>query len=93
MQRALRQTTDLSRRIGVHGNDELTRLAATLNAMLDSLERSAAAQKNLVADASHELRTPLSSIRTHIELLVRADAIPAGERERMVRSSSARSRS
>lgn len=78
------ETADLTRRIEVHGNDELNRLAATLNAMLDSLERSAAAQKNLVADASHELRTPLTSIRTNVELLARADVIPAEERERMV---------
>jgi two-component system, OmpR family, sensor histidine kinase MprB len=78
------QTADLTRRIEVHGTDELNRLAVTLNAMLDSLERSAAAQKNLVADASHELRTPLTSIRTNVELLARADVIPAEERERMV---------
>ncbi len=78
------ETADLTRRIEVHGTDELNRLAATLNSMLDSLERSAAAQKNLVADASHELRTPLTSIRTNVELLARAEAIPADERERMV---------
>jgi two-component system, OmpR family, sensor histidine kinase MprB len=29
-----------------------------------------------VADASHELRTPLTSLRTNVELLVRADAHP-----------------
>jgi two-component system, OmpR family, sensor histidine kinase MprB len=78
------QTADLTRRIEVHGTDELNRLAATLNSMLDSLERSASAQKNLVADASHELRTPLTSIRTNVELLARAEVIPADERERMV---------
>ena len=65
------QTADLTRRIEVTGDDELNRLAATVNEMLASLERSMAAQRNLVADASHELRTPLTSIRTNVELLAR----------------------
>ena len=78
------QTADLSRRIEVTGDDELNRLAATLNEMLASLERSMAAQRNLVADASHELRTPLTSIRTNVELLARADGIGRGERRQMV---------
>jgi two-component system, OmpR family, sensor histidine kinase MprB len=78
------RTADLSRRVEIHGTDELNRLAMTLNTMLDSLERSATAQKNLVADASHELRTPLTSIRTNVELLARAEEIAPDERERMV---------
>ncbi len=78
------RTADLSRRIDVTGDDELNRLASTVNAMLASLERSVGAQRNLVADASHELRTPLTSIRTNIELLARADGVSAEERSRMV---------
>ena len=78
------RTADPSRRIEVTGDDELSRLAATVNAMLASLERSLAAQRNLVADASHELRTPLTSIRTNVELLSRADELSADERTRTV---------
>lgn len=55
------------------GDDELSSLARSFNAMLDALERSAKSQKRLVADASHELRTPLTALRTNIELLMRGD--------------------
>jgi two-component system, OmpR family, sensor histidine kinase MprB len=76
------RTADLTRRIEVTGDDELQRLAATFNEMLASLERSVAAQRNLVADASHELRTPLTSIRTNVELLARPDGMGPEERAR-----------
>ena len=39
--------------------------------MLEALERSQRAQRQLVADASHELRTPLTSLRTNLEVLAR----------------------
>ena len=65
----VRATGDLSQRIEVHGQDELSRLAATFNAMLESLDEAQQRQRQLVQDASHELRTPLTSLRTNIELL------------------------
>ena len=77
-------TGDLSQRIEHPGTDELGRLAARFNAMLDSLQALQSAQRQLVADASHELRTPLTSLRTNFELLARGDAIPPEERERMI---------
>ena len=51
--------------------DEIARLAATFNAMLDRLEASFRAQQRFVADASHELRTPLTAIRGNVEVLAR----------------------
>src|SRR4051794_35009343 len=48
--------------------------------MLEALETSIAAQRQLVADASHELRTPLASARTNVEVLARAPDLPAEER-------------
>ena len=75
-------TQDLTRRIETRGRDELSTLAASFNAMLEALERSLTAQRQLVADASHELRTPLTSLRTNIEVLARARALPPEERER-----------
>jgi two-component system sensor histidine kinase MprB len=74
-------TQDLSGRLDVTGRDELSSLAADFNAMLGELDRSLAAQRQLVADASHELRTPLTSLRTNVELLARDDRVPPAERK------------
>ncbi|MGH8777099.1 MAG: sensor histidine kinase [Jiangellaceae bacterium] len=49
-------------------DDEVRRLAVTLNDMLDRLERSSARQRSFVADAAHELRSPLTAIRTQLEV-------------------------
>ena len=49
-------------------DDEVGRLARTMNAMLDRLENSAQKQRQFVSDASHELRSPLASIRTNLEV-------------------------
>jgi two-component system sensor histidine kinase MprB len=78
------ETRDLSRRMADEGTDELGRLAGSFNTMLASLEESARSQRRFVADASHELRTPLTSLRTNIEVLARADALPPDERERLL---------
>jgi two-component system OmpR family sensor kinase len=51
--------------------DEIHRLGATLNDMLDRLEAGLARERRFVADASHELRTPLTSLRTELELALR----------------------
>jgi two-component system sensor histidine kinase MprB len=64
------ETGDLSERIDARGQDELSRLAGSFNAMLGALEESTKAQRQLVADASHELRTPLTSLRTNFEVLM-----------------------
>ncbi len=72
---------DLSRRLQVHGRDELARLADSFNATLDALERSVQAQRQLIADASHELRTPIASLRANIQVLEDADRLPAAEQE------------
>jgi two-component system sensor histidine kinase MprB len=77
-------TRDLSERIDATRQDELGRLASSFNTMLSALEDSVVAQRQLVADASHELRTPLTSLRTNIEVLARADALPPDERERLL---------
>jgi two-component system sensor histidine kinase MprB len=76
-------TRDLSRRIAVDSEDELGRLAASFNTMLQALEHSVGAQRQLVADASHELRTPLTSLRTNIEVL-ESQTLDPPERRRLL---------
>ncbi len=48
--------------------DEIARLARTMNAMLARLEATRTAQVAFVGDASHELRSPLSTLSTLLEL-------------------------
>ncbi len=70
---------DFNRRVENSGqNDELGRLAITINDMLGELQgayqnvdNTLQAQRRFVADASHELRTPLTTLRGNLELLRR----------------------
>jgi two-component system sensor histidine kinase MprB len=78
-------THDLSERIETEGDDELSRLGASFNAMLDSLEGAIRSQRQLVSDASHELRTPLTSLRTNIDLLRQGVTLSDRDRERLLR--------
>lgn len=73
--RALRRTadeigeTDLSQRLPVTGNDDITALTRTFNSMLDRLESAFVGQREFLDDAGHELKTPLTVLRGHLELL------------------------
>ena len=61
--------SDLSLRIPVTGADDLARLTATVNAMLDRLQNVFQSQRTLLDDVGHELRTPLTIVRGHLELM------------------------
>ena len=73
--RTLRETTeeigetDLSCRLPVRGNDDITALTRTVNGMLARLEEAFAGQRRFLDDAGHELKTPLTVLRGHLELL------------------------
>jgi signal transduction histidine kinase len=74
----------LDRRVPEPGtDDEIGRLARTMNAMLERLEDSATRQERFVADASHELRSPLTRLRTQLEVgLAHPEAYDAETTER-----------
>jgi two-component system, OmpR family, sensor kinase len=63
------ESSDLTRRIEVHGDDELAEMSRTFNAMLDRIEIAFASQRDLIRDVSHELRTPITIVRGHLELM------------------------
>jgi signal transduction histidine kinase len=61
--------SSLSERVPVPAsNDEIARLARTVNEMLARVEAAARRQQSFAADASHELRTPLTAARGELEL-------------------------
>jgi two-component system OmpR family sensor kinase len=71
-QRAASVTASSPGRLPVpRSRDEISRLADTLNEMLDRLHASLAHERRFVADASHELRTPLALLRTELDLALR----------------------
>ena len=60
---------DLTGRVAVGGNDELTTLGKTFNHMASSLQQAEESRRSMTADIAHELRTPLAVQRAHLEAL------------------------
>ena len=56
--------------------DELHRLALTLNAMLERLDDGLQRERRFVAEASHDLRTPLTLMLTEVELALAQQRTP-----------------
>jgi len=80
IRRAVTEITsvDLTRRVPEPTtDDEIRRLANTMNDMLGRLDEAARRQRRFVSDASHELRSPLAAIRTTLEVaLAHPDKAP-----------------
>ncbi len=91
---------DLDRRVPAdRGPTETRALAASFNAMLARLRRSAAdreraidATRRFAADAGHELRTPLTSIQARLDALARHPDEPAERRTHMATEALAQQR-
>jgi signal transduction histidine kinase len=62
---------DLSARLDADGRDELGRLCASFDRMLDRLQSAFERERRFVADASHELRAPLAVLRAETDLALR----------------------
>lgn len=75
---------DLSKRLNMNKvEDEVGRLAATFDEMLDRLETAFKREKQFTSDASHELRTPIAIISAHAEESLRGDKNPVDYEESM----------
>ena len=78
---AITDGRSLHRRVPAdEADEELARLADTLNRMIGRLQTSFGALRRFTADASHELKTPLTVVRADVE---RAMHPHAGTHERM----------
>jgi signal transduction histidine kinase len=72
----------LDRRLRWRRRDEIGRLAATFDAMLDRLQGAFARERQFISDASHEFKTPLTVINANAQLIRRwGDSDPAVTRE------------
>ncbi len=73
---------DLSRRMRKSGSDdEFDRLAESLNAMLDQIERLMTGMRWATESIAHDLRSPLTRLRTRIELALRDPPAAGQDRE------------
>jgi len=73
---------DLAARLRVpQTDDEVMRLAQTLNAMLERIETGFRSIERFTADASHELRAPLALITTAAEVSLRRERSAEEQRE------------
>ena len=76
---------DLSRRIPERGSgDEFDRLAESLNAMFEQIERLMSGMRLATDSLAHDLRGPLTRLRGRIELALLQPPNSAGDREALM---------
>ncbi|SMO79363.1 sensor histidine kinase [Fodinibius sediminis] len=81
---------DLDKRVPVHSNDEIGRLAQSFNSMADTLQENVKELKKtdqlrreLIANVSHDLRSPLASIQGYLEtILLKGAELSEDKREK-----------
>jgi len=85
---------DFGRRIEVHSDDEIGRLAMCFNRMADTLvdtmeelRQADRMRRELVANVSHDLRSPLASIQGYLETVHMKDGdLAPADRQRYVKT-------
>ncbi|MCB9683937.1 MAG: HAMP domain-containing protein [Alphaproteobacteria bacterium] len=65
------ETLSSAARLTVQGPEEVRALVASINALLERLERAHQAQDRFTAEAAHELRTPLTTMSLAVDLALR----------------------
>jgi len=70
------EATDLSRRVGAGGEDELGRLCATFDRMLARLEDAFERERRFAGDVAHEIRAPLAVIVAEVDVARRRPRSP-----------------
>jgi signal transduction histidine kinase len=74
---------DLERRFGLDpAGDELTGLAATLDALLARIAASRRHEQRFAADVAHELKTPIATLRARSEVALNAQGAGADDERR-----------
>lgn len=73
---------NITTRISISGNDEISNLARTFNTMSGNLEIQESLRKKLTSNIAHELRTPLSSIQGELEGMI--DGLIKIDKERLL---------
>lgn len=72
----------LNTRVEVVGQDEISRLSATFNSMVEHIKRLIESQRELTRAVSHELRTPVARIRFAVDMLADTDDAESREMQR-----------
>jgi signal transduction histidine kinase len=71
-----------SRRVGIHGTDEIGKLGSAFDRMAEAVERARKVQRDFLANVSHELKTPLTSLIGFSQALVDGSIKTEKERAR-----------
>ena len=75
---------DLGSRLPIAAvEDEVARLTASINALLERLEAASLTERRFVSDAAHELRTPLTVLRTGLEIALSRERDNVEQQEAM----------
>ena len=73
--------TDLDRKIDVRTEDELGKLAGTLNQAFERLQMSFDRERHFAAEASHELRAPLAVMQNEASVTLHRNRTPEEYRQ------------